>query len=159
MFMFAITTLYKLFTLSGILCIPFIFCFNGNFDKRRKTNKFYSNSKWKVNYYLKESCKRQLKYWKMWKGRRCMVVIVIVILIWLVWSSSWWIMAVFNIFDDACMVALMMISLMIKLMLMLMVSCLERYEHILTSWNETVKRTTILKTIINFNKNEEKWLG
>ena len=37
-FMFAINTLYQflLFTLSCILCIPFIFCFNCNFAERRK---------------------------------------------------------------------------------------------------------------------------
>ena len=37
-FMFAINTMYQflLFTLSCILCIPFIFCFNCNFVERRK---------------------------------------------------------------------------------------------------------------------------
>ena len=43
-FMFAINTLYHflLFTLSCILCIPYIFCFNRNFAERRKQIKFNS---------------------------------------------------------------------------------------------------------------------
>ena len=52
-FMFAINTLYQflLFTLSCILCIPSIFCFNCNFAERRKQINF-STLCWKIKSIL-----------------------------------------------------------------------------------------------------------